>query len=75
MTSARNAPHPFGNDIGIGLRWTANDPQSTAILFGGLIDLDTDNASLSLEAERRLGVSKLYWKPAFKTRLVRLLMA
>ena len=50
-----NAPHPFGNDIGIGLRWTANDPQSTAILFGGLIDLDTDSTSLSLEAERRLG--------------------
>ena len=52
-----DAPHPFGNDIGIGLRWTANDPQSTAILFGGLIDLDTDSASLSLEAERRLGRS------------------
>ncbi len=52
-----NAPHPFGNDIGIGLRWTANDPQSTAILFGGLIDLDTDSSSISLEAERRLGRS------------------
>ena len=52
-----DAPHPFGNDIGIGLRWTANDPQSTAILFGGLIDLDTDSTSLSLEAERRLGHS------------------
>jgi hypothetical protein len=51
------APHPFGNDIGIGLRWTANDPQSTAVLFGGLIDLDTDSTSLSLEAERRLGRS------------------
>ncbi|MGB0820865.1 MAG: hypothetical protein ACPGTH_07920, partial [Parvibaculales bacterium] len=45
------------NDIGIGLRWTANDPQSTAILFGGLIDLDTDSSSISLEAERRLGRS------------------
>ena len=52
-----NAPHPFGNDVGIGLRWTANDPQSTAILFGGLMDLDTDSTSLSLEAERRLGRS------------------
>lgn len=52
-----DAPHPFGNDIGIGLRWTANDPQSTAILFGGLIDLDTDSSSLSLEAERRIGRS------------------
>jgi len=50
-----DAPHPFGNDIGIGLRWTANDPQSTTILFGGLYDLDTKSASLSLEAERRIG--------------------
>ncbi len=52
-----DAPHPFGNDIGIGLRWTANDPQSTAILFGGLYDLDSQSASLSLEAERRIGRS------------------
>ena len=51
------APHPFGNDIGIGLRWTANDPQSTAILLGGLIDLDTDSSSISVEAERRIGRS------------------
>lgn len=51
------SPHPFGNDVGIGLRWTANDPQSTAILVGGLIDLDTDSSSISLEAERRLGRS------------------
>ena len=49
------APHPFGNDVGIGLRWTANDTQSTAILIGGLIDLDTDSTAISLEAERRLG--------------------
>lgn len=52
-----NSPHPFGNDVGIGLRWTANDPQSTTILVGGLIDLDTDSSSISLEAERRLGRS------------------
>ncbi len=51
------APHPFGNDIGIGLRWTANDPQSTSVLFGGLYDLDSKSASLSLEAERRIGRS------------------
>lgn len=51
------SPHPFSNDVGIGLRWTANDPQSTAILVGGLIDLDTDSSSISLEAERRLGRS------------------
>ena len=49
------APHPFGNDIGIGLRWTANDTQSTAILLGGLVDLDTDSTAISVEAERRIG--------------------
>lgn len=49
------APHPFGNDLGIGLRWTANDPQSTTLLFGGIVDLDTDSLAISLEAERRLG--------------------
>ena len=53
----KNAPHPFGNDVGIGLRLTLNDTQSTAILFGGLVDLDNDSTSLSLEAERRIGAS------------------
>ncbi|MDC0131663.1 hypothetical protein OAI24_02220 [Alphaproteobacteria bacterium] len=50
-----DAPHPFGNDIGLGFRWTANDTQSTAILFGGLVDLDSNSTAISLEAERRLG--------------------
>ncbi len=49
------APHPFGDDLGIGLRWTANDTQSTAILLGGLIDTETDSTAISLEAERRIG--------------------
>ena len=49
------APHPFGNDIGIGLRWTPNDVQSTAVLIGTIIDLDTDSSLVSLEAERRIG--------------------
>ena len=49
------APHPFGDDLGVGLRWTANDTQSTAILLGGLIDTKTNTTALSLEAERRVG--------------------
>lgn len=49
------APHPFGNDFGIGLRWTANDVQSTAVLVGTIIDLDSDSSLISLEAERRMG--------------------
>lgn len=51
------APHPFGNEVGIGLRWTANDTQSTAILVGGFVDLDSDSIAMSLEAERRIGAS------------------
>ena len=48
------APHPFNNDLGIGLRWTANDTQSTTLLVGGIIDLDQHSTALSVEAERRL---------------------
>ena len=50
-----DAPHPFANDFGIGLRWTANDVQSTAVLIGTIIDLDSDSSVISLEAERRIG--------------------
>lgn len=49
------APHPFGNDVGIGLRWTANDVQSTAVLIGTIVDLDSEASVISLEAERRIG--------------------
>ncbi len=49
------SPHPFNNDIGIGLRWTANDTQSTTLLLGGIIDLDHHTTAVSVEAERRLG--------------------
>ena len=46
--------HPFANDLGIGLRWTANDVDSTTLLAGAIIDLDHQSMGLSLEAERRL---------------------
>ena len=29
------APHPFGNDIGIGLRWTANDHNQPPYCLAG----------------------------------------
>lgn len=47
--------NPFQNDLFAGLRWTANDVQSTAILGGGIFDLDGNGYALSVEAERRLG--------------------
>ena len=52
-----DAPQLFNDDIGFGLRWTANDVQSTTLLLGGLYDLETDSTAISLEAERRLGAS------------------
>ena len=52
-----DAPQPFNDDIGFGLRWTANDTQSTSLLLGGLYDLETHSTAVSLEAERRLGAS------------------
>ena len=52
-----DAPHPLNDDVGFGLRWTANDAQSTVVLLGGVYDLETDSTGVSLEAERRLGSS------------------
>jgi len=37
------------------LRWTANDEQSTELLFGVIYDWETDSQLLNLEASRRLG--------------------
>lgn len=51
----RSASNPFQNDLFAGLRWTANDIQSTSILGGGIVDLDGGGYVLSVEAERRIG--------------------
>ena len=52
-----DAPQLFNDDVGFGLRWTANDVQSTTLLLGGIYDLETDSTAISLEAERRFGAS------------------
>lgn len=44
----------FQNDIFVGSRLALNDVGDTAILAGGLIDLDSGNVLMSLEASRRL---------------------
>lgn len=49
------ATTPFQNDAFVGLRWAANDVQSTAVLAGGFHDLGSSAWGVSLEAERRLG--------------------
>ncbi len=46
---------PFQNDIFGGLRWAANDIQSTTFLLGGIADADGNGYAFSFEAQRRLG--------------------
>ena len=45
------------NDIFLGMRYTFNDIQDTALLAGGIIDLEDESYSLRIEAERRFGDS------------------
>lgn len=42
------------NDVFVGMRWTANDVDDSAVLFGVFQDLDSASRLLSLEAETRL---------------------
>ena len=48
------APTPFEDDIFVGTRWALNDTQSTEILAGAIVDLDSDARFLLVEASRRL---------------------
>ena len=50
-----NPANTFANDAVAGLRWTANDEASTAVLLASVIDMDTQATSLTMEAERRFG--------------------
>ena len=45
------------NDLFIGLRYTFNDIQDSALLAGGIIDLEDESYGLRLEAQRRIGES------------------
>ncbi|MDX8389563.1 MAG: hypothetical protein R8M38_03640 [Mariprofundaceae bacterium] len=47
-------PSLADNDVFAGFRIAMNDPQGTAILFGGSWDHQTDAGFMNLEAERRL---------------------
>ncbi len=50
---------PFNHDLFMGLRWTANDTQSLAILAGTIVDWENGSTLLNIEASRRLGQSYL----------------
>lgn len=54
----QNAPASvLENDLFVGMRYTFNDMQDTALLAGSLIDLEDESYSLRLEAERRISAS------------------
>jgi len=48
------ATPPFENDLMTGFRFTLNDAQSTEALLGFIMDLDSQELVISLEASRRL---------------------
>lgn len=53
------ATTPFENDLFIGTRIALNDVQSSDLLAGAIIDVDTGGSALVLESTRRIGDS---WK-------------
>jgi len=54
-----DATTPFQDDLFIGTRIAMNDVQSSDLLAGAIIDLDTGGSALVLESTRRIGAS---WK-------------
>jgi hypothetical protein len=48
-------PTVFDNDVFIAARWALNDTQDTAVLAGVVVDSDTGEGFVNVEAERRLG--------------------
>ncbi len=61
----QNALTPFENDLFLGLRWTANDAQSTELLVGVIQDLSGGGSLFNVEASRRLGDA---WKLSLQLR-------
>lgn len=59
------ATTPFNHDLFAGVRWTANDAQSTELLAGVVYDWETDAQMFNLEANRRIGEA---WKLSVQAR-------
>ena len=58
MLDGRDADAPptvFDNDVFVGFRWALNDVQDTSILGGPVIDYETGEMLVLVEAARRLG--------------------
>lgn len=47
----------FEHDVALGARWQANDLADTAALLGVILDTETDEYVITLEASRRLGAA------------------
>lgn len=60
-----DATTPFNHDLFTGIRWTANDAQSTELLAGVVFDWQTDAQMFNLEANRRIGED---WKLSVQAR-------
>ncbi|VAW06939.1 hypothetical protein MNBD_ALPHA01-2228 [hydrothermal vent metagenome] len=56
---------PFEDDIFMGMRWAANDIDSTEILAGTILDLDTSAKFINIEGSRRIGD---HWKVTLDVR-------
>ncbi|MEO1030566.1 MAG: hypothetical protein AAFX55_04135 [Bacteroidota bacterium] len=54
------------NDIFFGSRIALNDTQDTAILIGGIVDMESSSKIFSIEASRRIGSS---WKAELEARI------
>ena len=63
----KQAPTLFDDDLGIGMRLSFNDIQSSALLAGLVIDRDTGTIFINIEASRRFGQS---WVGELQARLL-----
>lgn len=61
----QRATTPFNNDLFVGMRWAMNDIDSTEILFGAVVDLDTAAKFVNFESSRRIGDN---WKVSLDAR-------
>ncbi|MEM7163833.1 MAG: hypothetical protein AAF581_00125 [Planctomycetota bacterium] len=55
--SRRSPRTAFDHDVFVGARWSLEDAQDTAILAGAVVDLQSPETLVSIEAERRVGDS------------------
>lgn len=55
--NALSPPTPFDDDIFVGARLALNDSSDTSVLAGAVVDTETHETFLNVEAERRFGDS------------------